>query len=105
MKMGVAQAIGALTLGLAILLSTEAPASAQSKCVAHPEVTKQLGSRYSEAPVAMGLANTGGVVEIFAKDDGSSWTMVVTMPNGMSCMMAAGEAWESLPKIARGPRA
>ncbi len=31
--------------------------------------------------------------------DGTSWTMVVTLPNGTSCLLAKGEAWENVPKV------
>ena len=35
-----------------------------------------------------------GVVEVFPSGDGSTWTIVVTMPNGTSCAVVNGEAWE-----------
>ncbi len=33
------------------------------------------------------------MVEIYATDDGATWTMVVTTPEGQSCVVASGEAW------------
>ncbi len=96
-------AAGALAFGL--LSGSSTPAYAQAVCSTHSEVLKHLGKKYSETPVAMGLASNGGVVEVFSAGDGATWTIVLTMPDGKSCMMAAGEAWESVTKLASGPSA
>ncbi len=96
---------GAAALALSALLSLGSEASAQTVCLPHTEVAKQLGSLHSEAPVAIGLANNGNVVEVFSTGDGSTWTIVMTMPSGTACLVAAGEGWETLTKIALGPQA
>ncbi len=57
------------------------------------DVAKQLADRYGEAPVAMGLVNNGAMIEVFAADDGITWTIVVTTPNRMSRIFAAGRHW------------
>ena len=104
---------GAVGVALALLLAATAPAPAgppaqspaQSVCAAHAEVAKRLNSGYSETPTAIGLASNGGVIELFSTVDGSTWTLVMTMPDGTSCTMAAGQAWETFAKIALGPQA
>lgn len=76
------------------------PALAQSVCSTRTEFIDQLAHRFAENPVAMGLASNGGVVEVLASEKGS-WTLLVTMPDGRSCVIAAGENWEALqPRIA-----
>ncbi len=96
--------IGAIVLILALVLGVGTSARAQSVCMAHPELANQLDSRFSEAPVAIGLANNNVVVEVFSNGDGSTWTMVLTQPDGMSCVMATGEDWETLTRVALGPQ-
>jgi hypothetical protein len=83
------------------------PAFAQSAArSARDEVLKQLSSQFSEAPVAMGIASNGGGVEFLSAPAGQSWTIILTLPNGLSCLIAAGESWESVPAIAkRDPKA
>ena len=49
----------------------------------------------------MGLANNGGVIEILSSGAGKSWTIILTMPNGVTCMIAAGDSWEALPEVAQ----
>ena len=84
-----------------------APAFAQSAaCSSRDEVLKQLSAEYSEAPIAMGIASNGGVVEFLSAPAGQSWTIILTLPNGLSCLIAAGESWESVPAITkRDPKA
>ena len=101
-KSAMLRVFGAITLTLALLLGVGASARAQSVCRTHTEVVKQLASQHSETLVAIELAGSGGVVEVFSTGDGSTWTMVITTPDGMTCMMATGEAWESLAKTAPG---
>lgn len=82
-------------------LSAAEPAS----CAARERVLSHLQQTYREEPASMGLANNGGVIEVLRSQDRASFTIIITMPNGMSCMIAAGESWEDLPKaLARGPR-
>ena len=78
----------------------------QPACTDRTDVVDHLSQRYSEKPVAMGMANNGGVIEILASKSGVSWTIILTMPNGMTCMIAAGENWEALPQLIQlGPSA
>jgi hypothetical protein len=80
-------------------------ASAQMACTTRSEAAKLLDAQYSEEPVAMGLASNGGVIEVFASKAGQSWTILITMPDGRSCVLAAGESWDTLPRLARKPDA
>ena len=81
--------------------SSSQVSDSNSQCMSHAEITRQLRTNYSEMPGALGLSTNGTVFEIFSAVDGTSWTIVVTMPNGMSCLLAEGEAWENVPK---GPK-
>ncbi len=92
----------AMLLGL-LVLPLSLPVKAHNLCTARAEVLGHLDSKYSEAPVAMGLANNGGVIEVLSSRTGTTWTIIITMPNGVTCALAAGESWESLPLIAAGP--
>ncbi len=75
-------------------------ASAQSQCGPRQELVKNLGEKFKESPIGRGLTQPGQVLEIFASQSGS-WTMVVTTPNGTSCLIAAGENWDMVA-LAKG---
>ncbi len=83
----------------AVVTALALPATAQTMCGERNKFLKHLSSGYSEAPVAMGLVSNGSILEVLASKDGT-WTVIVTRPDGMSCVVAAGEAWEDLPKLA-----
>jgi hypothetical protein len=41
---------------------------------------------------------------VLTSDDGATWTIIVSMPNGMSCLLAAGEDWQVVQQVAQGPQ-
>ncbi len=100
--------VGASILAIAMLLvmwATFNLAAAQSACTTRSAVAAQLAGDFAEAPVAAGLVSSGAVIEVFTSDDGSTWTIVLTRPEGTSCLVAAGEAWVTLPVKVMGPDA
>ena len=92
---------GLLISALLVLPPTARAQVQQPACTARTDVLNHLADKYSEAPVAMGLANNGGVIEVLSSKTGESWTIIITMPNGTACMIAAGESWEQMPKVAK----
>lgn len=74
----------------------DADTTDENNCGARDTVLSFLSSKYSEKPVAMGLAANGGVIEVLTSRAGSTFTIIVTMPKGQSCMVAAGQGWELL---------
>ena len=77
-------------------------ASAQTAGIDRALVVKQLLEKHAEKPVGMGIAANGGVVELFTSPDGGTWTLIMTMPNGKSVMLGAGQDWATVPVIAAG---
>jgi hypothetical protein len=70
-------------------------AAAQSACNARKDVLGHLAQKYGEAPVAIGVTNKGGLVEVLTTGDGNTWTIIVSRPNGTSCLVAAGQGWRT----------
>ncbi len=84
---------GALLIGWGAFSSS---AQAQVYCGKRGAVLATLEKTYSEAPVSMGLASNGAIIEVLASPSGT-FTIILTRPNGLSCVMAAGENWKNLP--------
>ncbi|MCC2650023.1 MAG: hypothetical protein K0R61_2624 [Microvirga sp.] len=78
------------------------PASAQSACGPREQLVKLLADQYKEDPVGMGLSQPGQILEVFASSNGS-WTMVMTMPDGRACLIAAGDNWEMVTRVKGSP--
>jgi hypothetical protein len=68
-------------------------------CGSRDDVLAQLAAKFKEAPIAAGLANNGGIVEVVRSINGATWTITVTMPNGVTCLVAAGEGWKDLKDV------
>lgn len=81
---------------------TPGPSPGQMVCGEREHLVSHLGRAYAEAPANVGLAATGNIVEVLTSDAGT-WTILVTQPNGLTCVVAAGENWETLPRVAMGP--
>ncbi len=81
-----------------LLLHTAATVKAQPVCMPHDDFRVELQRNFSEAPVAIAIANNGALIELYAKRDKSSWTLVMTRPGGLSCVLVAGEEWNDLRK-------
>ena len=95
----------ALALVAAIALPLPAMAAGNMACSQRDEVLHQLGDKYKEAPSAVGLvSNNGGLIEVLTSDNGATWTIIVSMPNGTSCLLAAGENWQPIERVAQGPQ-
>ena len=74
-------------------------------CHSHADLAAMLNRKYAEAPSAVGVQANGHLVEVFASNDGTSWTIVVTRPDGVSCIVAVGENWETVPNPVTQPLA
>ncbi len=87
------------------LLAAVPTLAAESRpvCSERAKFLNALSSVHSESPVAMGLGANGSVVGVLASKTGS-WTILVTSPNGTTCVVAVGEGWETL-KTTPGPTA
>jgi hypothetical protein len=76
--------LAAASLAAGSLAALPAPGFAQAPCLPHKQLVELLDARYSEHRIAAGLESGGAMFEIFATVNGSTWTMVVTAPNGAS---------------------
>ena len=65
----------------------------QAACAERNDLLTQLKDKYQEDPAAFGMTGNGAVVELMTSDNGS-WTLMISFPNGRSCLMATGDSWE-----------
>ncbi|MCC7049110.1 MAG: hypothetical protein IT562_20515 [Alphaproteobacteria bacterium] len=86
---------------LAATSSTAALAQQQSPCAERNDVMSRLKDQYNEKPTGVGITDNGAVVELTTSDRGT-WTLLVSFPNGRSCLMATGDGWEQAPAKAAG---
>ena len=88
-------------------IAASAPNIAQAQevpCGERDKILTKLGKDYAERPVSLGLSSNGTLIEVLASKSGS-WTMIYTMPEGGSCVVATGQSWEDLKPASGRPAA
>ncbi len=55
-------------------------AMAQPQCNERDNVLDLLAKKYQETPIAAGVTNTGGLVEVLTDIKSGTWTIIVTTP-------------------------
>lgn len=88
-----------LALTLAAILSSPVFAQESAPCAPRESIVTQLESKYGETRRGAGLQNRGAVTEVFANLETGTWTILVTRPDGVSCAVAAGEAWTETSEV------
>jgi len=83
-----------------IFLAGFVPATAEAACDLREAILKKMLLGYKELPSARGIAANGSVIELLVSPDGETWTMMQSLPNGVSCMIATGESWEAVERKA-----
>lgn len=95
LMMGALAAAGALTL-----LTAGAASAAQTRnCGPRELVLNRLAEGYGETRQSMGLGANNAVIEVFASQASGTWTITVTSPSGLTCLVASGQAFETLAEV------
>ena len=91
----------ALSLGFGgVIWATQHAHAEGAQCADRAMVVDRLQDKYGESRQSIGLGQNNAVVEVFASAETGTWTIIVTLPSGMSCLVASGESWEQLAEAA-----
>lgn len=86
----------ALSLGIGGMFWIALAAQAQTtNCAERGQIVRQLQERFGEHRQGMGLQGGQSIVEVFVSADSRTWSILLTRPNGISCLVAAGQGWDS----------
>lgn len=81
---------------LYLVATTEVSAQSQPNCGPRDVVIQRLAEGYGETRHSIGLGGNNSVVETYASPETGSWTITVTRPNGITCLVASGQQFEAL---------
>ena len=89
-----------LAIGVLLMWMT-VPAHALGLCGSRADFIAAItGDKYQEEKNGAGIAGEVALVELFASRSGGTFTVLMTMPNGKSCIIASGKGWIAVvPKI------
>jgi hypothetical protein len=90
-------AVALLCAAAVVMCPPEAAAQApvSPACGPRKAVLEQLGREYGEVPVAHGVTAEGALMEMLASPSGS-WTLLISLPNGQTCLAATGDSYETI---------
>jgi hypothetical protein len=96
-----------MSFGFGAMILAANDVSAQTRnCADHAQIVERLATSYGESRQSVGLSSDNAMVEIFASAETGSWTIVVTRPDGPSCLIAAGQSFQqvadAVPNLDRG---
>ncbi|MEO0989376.1 MAG: hypothetical protein AAFX00_00335 [Pseudomonadota bacterium] len=90
----------AFSLGIGALLIATQFANAQGRnCGPRQSVVERLAEGYGETRQSVGIGANNSVVEVFASNETGTWTITVTMPTGLTCLVASGESFEEVDEV------
>ena len=89
--------ISALTLSLTHALPAQS--QARNACAPRDVVLDRLAKTFGETRQSIGLGANNQMVEVFASMETGSWTITVTQPGGITCLVASGQAFETLAEV------
>ncbi len=88
-----------LTLAAALAAATLVPAATTAQpmqnCAERDKVLARLDKGFGETLQSIGLAPNNMLIEVFASDETGTWTITATTAAGLTCILAAGQAFES----------
>lgn len=85
--------IAAVIGGAIAILASQAQAQT-ARCGEHSAVVAQLWDGWGESLQSAGIGSDGSLVETFASVESGTWTVTMTAPNGPTCIVAHGEAFQ-----------
>ena len=94
--------IFSLIAASALYLSASS-AKAEQFCAPRDRAVVQLEKQFEELVSGRGLAENGKrMIELLVSEKGS-WTVLISGPNGRSCVMASGENWQGIKVLVGDP--
>ena len=71
-------------------------AQSSRNCGERAQVVQRLVEGYGETRRSLGPGANNTIIEVFASVGTGTWTIIVTLPSGITCLVAAGQAYEEI---------
>ena len=85
-----------LTSALLFGMVATGPPAAAMPCAPRADLVDRLTAQFDETLTATGLQNARSLIEVWASLDGRSFTILISHPNGISCVVSAGKNWTTI---------
>lgn len=85
----------AVIFGAAALAPPEVAHAQAMTCLPRAALVERLEARYKEHLAGGGLQNPRRILGIWASEETGGFTVFITRPDGVSCIVATGQHWTS----------
>ena len=88
--------------GAAVAVMGTGSSVLESSCANRDVVVERQQTKYKETLAAGGLQkiqNSSSVLEVWATAETGTFTVMLTAPNGVTCVMATGTDWHQNPLL------
>lgn len=92
----VAGYIAVILLAALILALTLSTAHATPQCGHHDDQAASLAKEFGEAVQSQALTGGGMLAEIFVNPVTGTWTVMLTRPDGVSCLLTSGDQFQAV---------
>ena len=66
-------------------------------CTAHEQALESLAQRYNEHVMGRATIFNGNRLEVLTSPHGETWSVLVIRPDGIACLVSAGDDWRTIP--------
>ncbi len=80
-----------LLLSLALFAGSSSIVAAQMWCVERVDMLDRLASEYGEELIEVKMIEDHGLLEVLKSPTMGTWTLLLTKPGGISCVLATGK--------------
>ena len=81
---------------VAVLVAPGMAIAAPMTCSARTDILTTLATKDHQRLSSMALMSDGRLLEILKSRNGATWSILITTPKGVSCVIAAGGNWLEL---------
>ncbi len=90
-------------IAASVLFLSATSANDQQVCAPRDRAVMQLEKQFEEKASGRGFTVNGKrMIELFISEKGS-WTMLISDPQGRSCIVASGEYWQGITALVGDP--
>jgi len=93
------------SVAAAAVLLAGAAAASPVYCGPRKAMLTKLADSLHEQPSSVALTSDGQLLEVLKSDD-LAWAILITTPQGLSCVIAEGQCWQSkkLDRVVQDPQ-
>ncbi len=63
-------------------------------CAPHSDIVEYLQKEYGESVAVSGVTKDGYLFEFTVNEEKGTWTVLLTKPMGLTCLIEAGNGWQ-----------